>query len=488
MTMLPRLKPEEFYDLVIEVAIVRPGPIQGDMVHPYLRGAAGQARTGRLSARRRAGGGARARRSACRCSRNRRCRSPSSPPASRRARPTGCAAPWRPSSAPARSTTSASKFIDGMVAQRLSTASSPSAASSRSRASANTAFPKATPRASRCWSMSRAWLKCHYPDVFARRCSTASRWASTRRRRSCATRSEHGVEVRPVDVNLSDWDCTLEDGALRSRRASHRRAMPRCAAIIRTDACRAARLPPDQRAFRRRRHEDRDAVRGARLRFRPRSLAAHRPAADGAREARAGRRLPLARPRPPRALWAVRALRRAGDKDDLPLFARVADAASSSPTTQLPPMPPGEQVIEDYRHSASVAEGASGVLPARRARSRAASCGTSCCRGIAVGQARHRRRPGAGAPAPGHRQGVIFMTLEDETGDRQHHRLAADVRDASARSSWARGCQRHRQAAEREGRDPYRRRAVRGSDAAAADIVRRSAESCRQSCRDRSRR
>ena len=37
MTMLPRLKPEEFYDLVIEVAIVRPGPIQGDMVHPYLR-------------------------------------------------------------------------------------------------------------------------------------------------------------------------------------------------------------------------------------------------------------------------------------------------------------------------------------------------------------------------------------------------------------------------------------------------------------------
>src|SRR3989337_3048876 len=37
MSMLPRLRPNEFYDLVIEVAIVRPGPIQGDMVHPYLR-------------------------------------------------------------------------------------------------------------------------------------------------------------------------------------------------------------------------------------------------------------------------------------------------------------------------------------------------------------------------------------------------------------------------------------------------------------------
>lgn len=37
MSMLPRLKPDKFYDLVIEVAIVRPGPIQGGMVHPYLR-------------------------------------------------------------------------------------------------------------------------------------------------------------------------------------------------------------------------------------------------------------------------------------------------------------------------------------------------------------------------------------------------------------------------------------------------------------------
>ena len=42
MNMLPRLRPRCFYDLVIEVAIVRPGPIQGDMVHPYLRRRSGQ--------------------------------------------------------------------------------------------------------------------------------------------------------------------------------------------------------------------------------------------------------------------------------------------------------------------------------------------------------------------------------------------------------------------------------------------------------------
>ena len=42
MSMLPRLRPKEFYDLVIEVAIVRPGPIQGNMVHPYLAAAWGR--------------------------------------------------------------------------------------------------------------------------------------------------------------------------------------------------------------------------------------------------------------------------------------------------------------------------------------------------------------------------------------------------------------------------------------------------------------
>ena len=49
MNMLPRLKPRVFYDLVIEVAIVRPGPIQGDMVHPYLRRRAAMRRSSSLA-------------------------------------------------------------------------------------------------------------------------------------------------------------------------------------------------------------------------------------------------------------------------------------------------------------------------------------------------------------------------------------------------------------------------------------------------------
>jgi error-prone DNA polymerase len=69
MSMLPRLRPRCYYDLVIEVAIVRPGPIQGDMVHPYLR-----RRQGRepVSFPRRNSRRCSARRWACRCSRSRR--------------------------------------------------------------------------------------------------------------------------------------------------------------------------------------------------------------------------------------------------------------------------------------------------------------------------------------------------------------------------------------------------------------------------------
>ena len=56
-----------------------------------------------------------------------------------------------------------------------------------------------------------AWIKCHLSrGLRLPRCSTASRWVSTRRRRLVRDAREHGVEVRPVDVNLSEWDCTLE--------------------------------------------------------------------------------------------------------------------------------------------------------------------------------------------------------------------------------------------------------------------------------------
>ncbi len=97
MSMLPRLRPRSFYDLVIEVAIVRPGPIQGNMVHPYLRRRNGEEPvTYPNEAIRRCW----KRRSACRCFRSRRCGWRWWRPASRPARPTSFAARWAPGAGP----------------------------------------------------------------------------------------------------------------------------------------------------------------------------------------------------------------------------------------------------------------------------------------------------------------------------------------------------------------------------------------------------
>ena len=114
------------------------------------------------------------------------------------------------------------------------------------------------------------------------------------------------------------------------------------------------------------------------------------------------------------ALWAVRALQRAGDKDDLPLFARVA-MPPLEPDAALPPMRPGEQVVEDYRHLHLSLKAhpvsflrpdleARGILPHERL-----PTVPSGRRVTVAGLVLVRQRPGTA-------KGVIFMTLEDETG------------------------------------------------------------------------
>lgn len=92
MSMLPRMKPATFYDLVIQVAIVRPGPIQGDMVHPYLRRREKLEPVTYPSETLR---GILGKHWVCRCSRSRPCRWRSIARASRQARPTSSVARWR---------------------------------------------------------------------------------------------------------------------------------------------------------------------------------------------------------------------------------------------------------------------------------------------------------------------------------------------------------------------------------------------------------
>ena len=224
-------KPREFYDLVIEVAIVRPGPIQGDMVHPYLRRRQGKEEAGiskpelkqilaktlgvplfqeqAMKIAIEAGGF-----------------TPGEADQLRRAmatfKRTGTIGNYR------------ERMIEGMVRARLS-----------QRDFAERCFKqiegfrrirlsrKAMPPPSRCWSMPPAGSRPSIPTSSARRSSTPSRWVFTRRHSWCATRATMASRSATVDVNLSDWDCTLEEAAFDpARRSPARHAEMR--GVIRT--------------------------------------------------------------------------------------------------------------------------------------------------------------------------------------------------------------------------------------------------------------
>ena len=115
-----------------------------------------------------------------------------------------------------------------------------------------------------------------------------------------------------------------------------------------------------------------------------------------------------------RRSWAIRALRRAGDKDDLPLFAR-ATMDELEPDAHLPPMPPGQQVVEDYRHLHLSLKAHPVSFLRGESRRGAAFCRNEQLPGLPSG-----RRVTVGGlvlvrQRPGTANGVIFATLEDET-------------------------------------------------------------------------
>ncbi len=185
-------------------------------------------------------------------------------------------------------------------------ANSPNRPSSSSKASAATDFRKATqPRFALIAYASRLAEMLASRCVLRGACSTPSRWASTHRRRSCATRIEHGVEVRPVCVNASRWDCTLEP----TERGQPLRRPPRPA------HGQGARPTPHGAAHRRRRGpispSPRSTICGAAPAC-PSAALVQLAEADAFRPA-----LGLARRE---ALWAIKALR----DEPLPLFAAAS--------------------------------------------------------------------------------------------------------------------------------------------------------------------
>ncbi|MBK3802731.1 DNA polymerase III subunit alpha [Azospirillum brasilense] len=429
MSMLPRLRPKKFYDLVIQVAIVRPGPIQGDMVHPYLRRRNKEELVTYPSPDLEAvlkrtlgvplfqeqamqiaivGAGF----SAEDADRLRR--------AMATFRKTGEVQLFR------------DRFIEGMVGKGYDRAFA-ERCFQQIEGFGEYGFPESHAASFALLAYVSAWMKCHHPDVFAAALLNSQPMGFYAPAQIVRDAREHGVTVLPPDVNASGWDCTLEP---LSKMGPHTLSPPG-----RGEGEGDAHVPnvPEQRipltptlspegrgSMGNIRHalrlglrlvrgmDEKDAhqlvlCRGAGYRD-PYDLwrRAQMPVAGLERLAKADafRSVGLDRRA---ALWAVKAL----GAQPLPLFAGLADSAQDEPQALLPAMALGEHVVMDYgslclslkaHPMALLRDGFAGVAPTERLGP--VRAGT---RLTVAGLALVRQRPGSA-------EGVVFITLEDETG------------------------------------------------------------------------
>ena len=206
MSMLPRLKPRDFYDLVIEVAIVRPGPIQGDMVHPYLRRRNGEERVSYPSEALREVLG----------------KTLGVPLFQEQAMKIAIvAAGFTASEADQlrramatfrRSGTIHSfheKLVEGMVARGYERDFS-ERCFQQIEGFGEYGFPESHAASFALLVYASAWLKCHHPGVFAAALLNSQPMGFYAPAQIIRDARDHGVDVRPLDVNYSEWDTTLE--------------------------------------------------------------------------------------------------------------------------------------------------------------------------------------------------------------------------------------------------------------------------------------
>ncbi len=386
MSMLPRLKPRTFYDLVIEVAIVRPGPIQGEMVHPYLRRREGlepvEFPTPELEAVLGKTLGVplfqeQAMKVAIVCA----------------GFTPGEADQLRRSMATFKITGGVHKFRDKLVSGMIERGYAPDFADrtiKQIEGFGSYGFPESHAASFALIAYASSWMKCHHPDVFCAALLNAQPMGFYAPAQIVRDARQHGVTVRPVCVNASRWDCTLEpDGpkkfAVRlGLRMAKGFANTHAAALVfnRGDT------PYETIADLHRR--------------------GHIPAAalETLAEADAFKALRLDRRQ---ALWQVRALA----DTDLPLFA--AGETIHEPPVAIAAMRPGREVVEDYRsvglslrhHPVAFLRA---DLRARAILTAADLTGVRDGKWVEVaGIVLVRQRPGSA-------RGVMFITIEDETG------------------------------------------------------------------------
>jgi error-prone DNA polymerase len=207
MSMLPRLKPKEFYDLVIEVAIVRPGPIQGDMVHPYLRRRNGEEPVEFPKPELAAVLG----------------KTLGVPLFQEQAMKVAMVAAnftaaeaddLRRTMAAWRHTGRIEKFREKMITGMLANGYELDFAErcfSQIKGFGEYGFPESHAASFALLVYASAWIKRYHPAAFCCALLNSQPMGFYAPAQLVRDAREHGVEIRPVDVNYSDWDCTLEE-------------------------------------------------------------------------------------------------------------------------------------------------------------------------------------------------------------------------------------------------------------------------------------
>jgi error-prone DNA polymerase len=426
MNMLPRLKPHCFYDLVIEVAIVRPGPIQGDMVHPYLKRRSGKEPV------------------------TFPCPDPEHGPPDELQRILGRtlgvpifqeqamkialdaakfsseeANQLRKAMATFRSKGNIEVLQDKMVGRMVSRGYDPDFAQrcfDQIKGFGEYGFPESHAASFAHLVYVSSWLKWKYPAAFAAALLNSQPMGFYAPAQIVRDAREHGVEVREVDVNMSKWDCTLEDplpleGEEEPRSGEGEgRSHPLSLTLSpegERGICPALRLGLRQIDGLQREAADRLSARRPyrnveELRSRsgvPVHAIQRLAAADAFRSMGLDRRA---------ALWDSRALKQA---PDLPLFTytEALDEGAELEPAQLPAMPLCEHVVNDYQtirlslkaHPMSFLRehyAAQKFIAADQLKSVKDGKRLSIAGLVLI-----RQRPGSA-------KGVVFITIEDETG------------------------------------------------------------------------
>ncbi len=406
MSMLPRLKPRKFYDLVIEVAIVRPGPIQGDMVHPYLRRREGIEAVDYPAP------------------------SPEHGPADELKAVLGKtlgvplfqeqamrlaieAAKFTPEEANGLRRSMATfrhhggvgvygeKFIGGMVARGYDRDFA-QRCFRQIEGFGSYGFPESHAVSFAKLVYVSAWIKHHHPDVFCAAMLNSQPMGFYQAAQLVRDAREHGVEVRAADVMASGWDSGLEelgsvgDGAQLIRQSAVRLGLRQIRGLKREEAERLV----EARAAGARTLED--LARRANLSRQSLELLAE---ADALRSLGMDRRA---------GLWAVKALApEVKVEAQAPLLALMGPSAEGD--FDLPAMALPAHVAEDYRTAGLSLK----AHPCAFFRPLLTGLGAVTAAGLK--DMKDGRRLSVGGlvlirQRPGTAKGVVFVTLEDETG------------------------------------------------------------------------